>query len=100
MILNIRSAQRLTWPIQQKFVMTDTMRQSSGTLAECRPISLHQFPTVPRQDARIDLLMDLHWPAAQSSSLLPIFSGVHVKPEQQKNNQPNLLYRALHYLTV
>lgn len=53
-------------------------------------MALHQFPTVPRQDARIDLLIDLHWPAAQSSSLLPIFSGVHVKPVQQKDNQLNL----------
>lgn len=80
--------------------MTDTKGQSSGTLAECRPMALHQFPTVPRQDARIDLLMDLHWPTAQSSSLLPIFSGMLVKPVQQKDNQLNLPYRALHYLTV
>lgn len=59
--------------------MTDTKGQIFGTLAECSSVALHQFPTVPRQDVRTDLLMDLHWPTSQSTSLLPIFSGMDVK---------------------
>lgn len=59
--------------------MTDTKGQIFRTLAECRSVALHQFPTVPRQDVRIDSLMDLHWLTAQSSSLLPMFPGMDVK---------------------